>query len=350
MKLKMGLIGTGGIAFDKHLPEYAKLSDRVTIAAAADVSEANLDRACQTYNIPKRFTDYKQLLALDELDFVVVALPNTLHAQVSIEALQSGKHVHCEKPMATAAADAEAMVAAAAKAGRTLMIGLNNRFLPQTTHVKKLIDDGALGEIYHVNAFWKRDAGLPFSAWQVTAGLAGGGCLTDIGVHMLDLSLYLLGFPAVSEVRAASHRKFSGTPDRAAFTYNGVRLPDGLPFDTEDLVSAWVRFDNTTTLSLECSWASFIEEECAGYDLYGTKGGVQYRKRPGKQPELKIFTLQNGQLTASVPRFAPVVFDPSEFTHFLDCVGGAKVPPVADPVSAVHTVRLIEAIYAQAKP
>ena len=346
--LKMGLIGCGGIAFDKFLPEYARLADQVELYAAAEVNPAALERAGREYNIPRLFDDYRRLLDLPELDFVAVALPNFLHAPVSIEALKHGKHVHCEKPMADSLAAARDMVKAAEAGGKTLMIGLNNRFLPQSRYVKQLALEGFFGDIYHMDAFWRRPAGLPSVPWFLDRKLSGGGCLMDIGVHMLDLSLFLSDFTGVSQVSASCFRKFVGEPNRAAFTYGTVEIPGGKTMDCEDMVSAYVKFAGGRSLSFLCSWSSFAEDERAGYELYGTKGGAKYLKFPGKQPELTLFTLAGGRQVSLTPRFDPVVFDPSEFTSFVSAVQTGAVPPIADPSNCLRAMELMDAIYQSA--
>jgi predicted dehydrogenase len=325
------------------------LSDSVEIFAACDANNANLQKAGAMYNILHLFSDYDKLLSMPEIDFVVVALPNYLHAPVSIEAMKRGKHVHCEKPMSISYAEAKEMADTALQTQKVLMVGLNNRFLPQSRYMKELVQNNFFGDVYHVNAFWKRRAGLPASPWYMDKTFAGGGCLIDIGLHMLDLVMYLLDHPAPVNVSASSYKKLSGSDDRAAFTYGEIRLPDGIPFDTEDLVCAQILFENKLSLSLECSWASFTEREQAGYEIYGTRGGVKYIKYPGEQPQLTLFTLDHGRQVSITPKFEPVVFDPLEFTHFIECVKTNTAPKIACVESCLHTMRLIDGIYKSAK-
>jgi len=348
MKLKMGLIGTGGIGFDKHLPEYAKLED-VEIYAAADPNPVALARAGEQYAVPHLFADYEQLLALPEIDFVCVATPNFLHAPVAIAALRAGKHVHCEKPMAPTLAEARTMVAEARAADRRLMIGLNNRFLPANRHVYELVRQGFFGELCHINAFWKRRSGLPPIPWFLDKTRAGGGCLLDLGVHILDMCLFIADFPAPEYVAAHAYRAFSGTPDRAPFTQDGSRLPDDCVFTSEDMVTGYLGFAGNFGISLECSWASFTQKEITGYDLYGTKGGAKYRKLPNQQPTLELYTLQEGRQVDITPAFESVIFDPREFTLFVEAMRGGETPTIIDPETALHTMGLLDAIYTAAE-
>lgn len=345
MKLKLGIIGTGGIGFDKHLPEYAKLSDYVELYAASDINSGNLDRASKIYGISRLYSDYHEMLDLDELDFVVVALPNHLHAQASIDAMERGKHVHCEKPMAVSYNEAKRMFEISQRTGKTIMVGLNNRFLPQSRYVRDLVEDGYFGDIYHINTYWKRRAGLPTSPWFVDKKQSGGGCLIDIGVHMLDLAMFISGFPEPETISAATYNKFIGSRQRELFTYDNKRLPDGLPFDTEDLVDAQIKFKNGMSLSFQCSWASFTQREEAGYEIFGTKAGAKYIKRPGNQPDLMLFTIMNGRQVNIIPEFEQVIFDPLEFTEFIQCVKTGTKPKTTSAESCLVTMNVIDGIY-----
>ena len=142
-KLKYGIIGTGGIS-EKHLSGYSKLSDEVELYAACDIDSNKLQEVADKYSIPHITMDYSELLSMEEIDFVSICLPNYLHAPVTIEAFKKGKHVHCEKPMSMNYQEAQQMMDAKYATGKKLMVGLNNRFTPQSMYVKKYVQDGNL--------------------------------------------------------------------------------------------------------------------------------------------------------------------------------------------------------------
>ena len=207
------------------------------------------------------YADYRELLANDEIDAVSVCLPNCLHAPVTLDALRAGKHVLCEKPMATTAAAARRMVAAAAKARRMLTVHFNQRFSPEAHFVKGLAERGELGEIYIGKCLWVRRRGIPARRSFYQKASSGGGALIDIGVHVLDLTMWLMGHPEPVAVSGCTYGHFGPDVDPA--------------FDVDDHAVAFVRFGNGAALTLEASWASHVEGEAIGFELRGTRGGAR---------------------------------------------------------------------------
>ena len=189
--VKVGIIGCGGIANQKHMPSLKKLPD-VEMVAFCDIIEEKAKAAAEKFGTPdaKVFTDYKELLKLD-LDVVHVLTPNKQHSFITVDALESGKHVMCEKPMAKTAEGARAMVAAAKETGKKLAIGYQHRMKPQARYAKEYIESGALGEIYYANCYAIRRRGTPNWGVFLDAEAQGGGPIIDIATHSLDLTLYL---------------------------------------------------------------------------------------------------------------------------------------------------------------
>jgi predicted dehydrogenase len=335
-KLRYACIGAGGIADKKHLNEYAKLAE-IELAAICDPNLKAAEKLAEKYGIPKVYADYRELLEEESLDLVSICTPNYLHAPITIEALEKGVNVHCEKPLALNAQEAQAIVEAKNRYHRKVMVGLNNRFSNESLFVKKYADAGLFGEIYHVKCGWRRRNGIPGKgAWFTDKKLSGGGALIDLGVHFLDLVLHFMGYPAVASVSGAVYSKFGNSSNRLRPGYknNG----DGR-FDVEDMAVGMVRMDNHATLDFEFSWASNIEKETKYYELLGTKGGVSFR-----DGELKIFSEVLDTSINVVPEMNSSVKSVNEFEHFTECIRSGR-EPMASPEQAVRLMQIIDGLY-----
>jgi predicted dehydrogenase len=227
------------------------------------------------------------MLAAEKLDVVSVCTPNKFHQALALAAFAAGCHVLCEKPMAMNAAEGRTMLAAAKKAGKRLMINFSYRFSAASRGLKTQVDSGMFGDFYFGRTVWHRRRGMPgFGGWFGTKALAGGGPLIDLGVHRLDLALWLMGYPKPTWVMGN--------------TYDPIarRLADaaGKHYDVEDLAAAFIRFENGATLVVEASWAANIQEaELMETRLLGTKAGLlQKNLNEGYQFDAHVFTEQNG--------------------------------------------------------
>jgi predicted dehydrogenase len=280
--LKVGVIGLGMGRW--HLQNYAKCPE-AEIIALCDVDKERLKSAQEEYGVKHVFINYEEMLNLKGLQAVTLALPNRLHAPVTIAALSAGKHVLCEKPMAMNAKEAEEMVRTAKKAKKQLMIHFNQRFTQDALFLKRYIDAGHLGEIYYAKTGWTRRRGVPgMGSWFTRKAEAGGGGLIDLGVHMLDFALYMMGYPKSVSVIGRTYAKFGPAM--------GER--EGKVFDVDDLAAALITFENGATLFLEASWATNIEQETISTELCGTQGGASRRNG-----QLKIFQEACGALRSS---------------------------------------------------
>ena len=218
-RLKLGIIGCGGIANGKHLPSL-KAIDRADIVAFCDLVVERAEKAAKEYGVPgaKVYTDYHELLKDESIDVVYVLTPNRSHADISIDALNAGKHVMCEKPMAKCAADARRMVEAAKKSGKKLTIGYQHRQKAESQYVKACIERGDLGEIYYAKAYAIRRRGTPNWGVFLNEYEQGGGPLIDIGTHSLDFNRARPQPPgrhATSVQRG--HRMHKRSAERAAY-------------------------------------------------------------------------------------------------------------------------------------
>lgn len=342
-KLKYGIIGTGGIAMGKHLPGYSELKEDVEIVAACDINETRLKEAGRRFNIPHLFTDYNDLLALKEIDMVSICLPNYLHAPVTINALKSGKHVHCEKPMAINEKEAQEMLNTKNETGKKLMIGLNNRFTPASVFVKKYIEDGNLGDIYFAKCGWIRRRGLPANEWFQRKELSGGGPLIDLGVHYIDLVLYFLNYPKLTSAVARTYKKFGGTDVAKLYAYKGGSEP-GWKYDVEDLVAGILELENDVSVSFEISWASNVEKELMFYEIYGSKANIRLC-----DGDLSIFTTVNGQFADIHPGIEASLYQETEFRHFVRCIREDCEPSISITEQSVKMMKVVDAIYRSAE-
>ncbi len=272
--LKIGIIGCGGIAGGKHAPALSTLKD-VEMTAFCDIEPDKAESLRRKYGTPdaKVYTDYRELLKDKSLDIVHVLTPNNLHAEMTIAALEAGKHVNCEKPMAKVAADTRRMIDAAKKTGKKLTISYQNRFREDAQYLHTLARDGDLGDIYFAKAHAVRRRAVPTWGVFLDAEKQGGGPLIDIGTHALDLALWLMDNYQPKTVLGQTFRKL-GDKDNAA---NAWGPWDPKKFTTEDSAFALITMQNGAAVYLEASWAlNVAEAEEATCTLCGTEGGADF--------------------------------------------------------------------------
>lgn len=351
-KLKVGLIGLGNICRYAHMGGYLNM-DNVEIAAICDILPEKIESFKKEFNMPDvpAFTDYKELLAVSGLDYVDICTPNYLHSIIAVEALNHGLHVFCEKPDAVSVTEAEKMKAAAEASGKHLMVMRNNRYRATAKYLKQYIADGKMGDIYCGRCGWIRRRGIPGKGgWFTTKAQSGGGPLIDLGVHMIDLAIWLMGNPTPVAVSGCTYAKFadnnaSSDSEHASF---GEAKADGI-FDVEDLAMGFIKFDNGACLQIEFSWASNIGSEKSFVELRGTKAGSEFSSHTGR---VKIFTEEYGHCVD----LEPVTADDSKCTphheanlrHFADVLlHNAK--PDFEPVQGVNMIKILEAIYKSAE-
>ncbi len=275
--LRVGVIGAG--IGELHLAGYSKLP-RVEIIALAGLDDERVRRVAAEYRVPQIYRDYQDLLSAPGIDAVSICLPNILHAPVTIDALRAGKHVLVEKPLARTADEGQAMIEAAQAADRVLMIAFNHRYRADVQWVKQYIESGALGRIYYAKAHWMRRAGIPrLGSWFVSKEQAGGGPLVDLGVHVLDMAMYLIGEPRPLGVSANVYAEF-GPRGLKGWDLRSQFSNEQRPYEVEDLATAFIRLEGGATLLLEASWATHSAAgDDFGVTLYGTEGGVELMVR-----------------------------------------------------------------------
>jgi len=282
--LNVAMIGTGGIS-KTHMPGW-EASPHARVTAAADINEKNLKTWGKECNVKRLTTDCDELIADPEIDVVDICTPNGYHADLSISALNAGKHVLCEKPLAPTPDEIRRMIAARDSSGKLLMTAQHMRFSAAAKALKTEIDAGALGDVYHARAWMLRRAALPVGEGFILKKHSGGGPCIDIGVHVLDLTLWMMGHPKPVSVTGVARRELAS--QKGAFSIWGGAVPKEI--DVEDFAAAFVRFDNAATLILEVSWMLHHDTHDAATDsqiwLYGTKGGAHH-------PSCKIIEANN---------------------------------------------------------
>ncbi len=341
----IGIIGTGQVATTRHLPAFAKLQDegRVRLVALCDVGEARAQAAADKFGVPRVFTDYRDLLALGEIDAVAVCTTNYLHQAPVVAAFAAGKHVLCEKPLALNAAEGAAMVAAGRAAGRQLQVGYNLRFGPGAQSVRRFLDDGRLGEVYHVRAQALRRRGIPSHGAFTDKAKQGGGPLIDIGAHVLDLSLWLMDFPRPVSVSGQTQTKFGHREGIIGLRGDWSREN----FSVEDFAAGFVRFENGATLALEASFASNIAQDQFQTTLLGTEGGAFLDLIT--EANTRIYREESGTLTDTTPVFLPQLHThEAEIRAFVQALTDHTPVPVPGEQALVVT-QIMDALYLSAE-
>ncbi len=298
-ELRAAVIGLGW-AGQQHLKAYLSLP-RTIAAAVADPDPVLLAKIQQEYGIEHAFTDYREMLEWGEIDVVSVGTPNFAHAEPTIDALDHGMHVLVEKPLARTYAEGAQMVRAAERNDRVLQVMFNQRFRPDVQVMKRFIDDGGLGDIYHAKSRWLRRSGIPGRGrkWFVSKELSGGGPLIDLGVHMLDMALYAMGEPKVEAVSGASYNTLGQR--FVTEVYGGDAV-----YEVEDFATAFIRVEGGRTLALEASWATYRENgDFMNLMLYGDRGGAEMSTRNYRSEGAVRFYVDSGGVPAEIAPEVP---------------------------------------------
>ena len=332
-KIKFALVGAGGMG--RGDAQSVTTDGRGEIVAICDPNGEAAKRAAAEFGAADIFNDIDALIAGADFDAAIVATPNVAHAPLSVALLNAGKHVYCEKPPASDVDGAKAVAAAADKADSQFMFGFNQRFDPWAQHVKKMIDAGELGDIYHAQTQWHRRFWTrTFDTWFTDKELSGGGPLLDIGVHRLDQALWLMGFPEVQTVSGMNYDCLA----------NAETERTGKSYSVEEFSASLLRFTNGASLILQASYLSYLPLDAHDMStlLMGTKGGCF-----AAGDVLRQMANHDGRSTDTIiAQFdAPPV---TSMGHFIDCVlDGSQPLCTADQGLAV--MKILSAIYDSAQ-
>ncbi|MCO5222847.1 MAG: Gfo/Idh/MocA family oxidoreductase [Thermomicrobiales bacterium] len=345
-------IGVIGCGIGKwHLEGY-DTDPRANVVAISGLEDRCHDLA-REHDVPNVYTDYREMLARPDIQAVSIAVPNFLHVPIGLDAIAAGKHVLMEKPLARNTEEGEVLVRAAEEAGLVLGIIFNRRSRADMQALKSAIDRGALGEIYHARAYWNRRAGIPgLGSWFTNKDGAGGGPLIDLGVHVLDMALWLMDEPNVTRASAATYAKL-GPQGIGNWSGNRFSVTTDMPYEVEDFATAFLRTARGSTLYLEASWAEFSSRtDEFGVHILGTKGGAELDvKDYATVGTLKLFSFEDGVQIDAVPRLPEKVASAghAEVIHaFLDSILDG-VPMVPDGRNGLERTALIDAIYRSAR-
>lgn len=346
-KVRVGIIGAGGIAQTAHIPSYKNI-ENVEVVAVSDINREKLQYVSDRFGIPQTFTEWERLVEAD-IDAVSICSPNAFHAEQSIKAMESGKHVLCEKPVCLTGAEVEKVFSTSEKTGKKFMAAFPRRFSGEAKVLKPMIDAGDFGEIYYIKAGYLRRRGIPgLGSWFTSKKLAGGGPMMDVGVHMLDLVIYLAGAPMPEFVVGSTYEKFKDKATDGGWPPMDTRKGDKNlgEMEVEDLASGFVKLSTGATLFVEASWAGNSETGLKA-SLFGTMAGVQMPDPENPKNPVRIYSEDRGTLTDILPAVPQINSFQEEINHFIRCIRENK-KPITKKEEVLSVVRIIEGIYRSA--
>ena len=311
--MKVAIIGCGTIANAAHIPAYLKNPD-AEIKYFCDILPERAQAAVEKYGCGTAVSDYHQVLADPEIEAVSVCTPNNMHARISIDALRAGKNVLCEKPAARTYAEALEMQKAQHETGKVLNIGVVNRFNDSVNLIKKYIDDGRLGEVYHVYVSFRAHRSIPgLGGAFTTKALSGGGSLIDWGVHFLDLIFYCVGQPKIKTVSAQAYSVLGKAMEGYVYEsmWAGPPKYDGV-YDVDDMITGLIRTEGPT-ISVNGCWAQNLDENATFVEFLGDKGGIKLQYGGN----FKLYSTKNGMLTETSFQYQTTNMYNNEVRSFL---------------------------------
>lgn len=345
-KLKIAIVGCGGIANGKHMPSLSRQKD-AEMVAFCDIVEERAQKAAKTYGVEGAavYTDYTELLKAGGFDIVHVCTPNDSHSVITIAALEAGNHVMCEKPMAKTTAQAQEMLDAAKRTGMKLSVAYQNRYRSDSEYLKALCENGELGDIYYAKAIALRRRAVPTWGVFLDEEKQGGGPLIDIGTHALDLTLWMMDNYKPRSVMGSSFHKLSNRKNAG----NAFGPWDPEQFKVEDSAFGFITMENGATIVLESSWALNVSEYREAQTLLaGTEGGADMKDglrlngdRGGRLYETKVDLSAGGVAFYDGGQESE---SDREARLWLEAVREDK-DPVVKPEQALVVTQILEAIY-----
>lgn len=335
--LRVGVVGLG---MGRNHVKGFQSHPGVEVVACADVSEEKRAYAENELGVLTTYESYEEMCEKESLNIVGIAVPNAYHKTVACTALKSGAHVLCEKPMAMSSEEGKEMAACANAEGKRLMINFSYRFTPQAWALKTQTENGLLGTPYYAHTMWLRRRGMPgFGGWFGQRKLAGGGPMIDLGVHRIDLALWLMDYPTPTWVMARMSNHIASR----------IAEKEGKEFDVEDFATAMVTFSNGASMDIQASWAGNVEQqEIMATRIMGTEGGLLQKNCDGGYSfEAYTFEEKSGcQLTTKLD--PPYPSSPSPYYHFADAIIN-DYPHIATAEEGITVMKLLDAIYESAE-
>jgi predicted dehydrogenase len=325
-KARIGIVGLGSIAQTIHLPILSKFPE-VEIVAVCDLDRAKAHFVADKFKVRRYYNSFEKMLVIEQdLDGIVVCTPTILHKEMAIAALGEKNNVLIEKPLARTSIEAEEIAATAKKYHKTLMVGMNNRFRPDTMILKSFIEDKALGKLFYAKAGWFKKLNAE-SAWLTKKTQSGGGVVLDLGIVMLDLAFWMMGFPEVQEVSATNYSHHTK--------------------DVEDSSVAFLKMKNGSTLTIEASWsfestADFFYCDCFGTDGSGSLNPFRIVKR------MHDNLINVAPASIETPQSLYRKSYENELKHWIGSLRGLH-PIISNGDEAVQRMKIIDLIYKSAK-
>lgn len=322
---KIGVIGLGGVAQLVHLPNLIALPN-VEVSAVAEINRNRLQVISDKFRIKQKFSNYKDLLEKSDVDAVIIATPTSTHKDIAIDCLQAGKDVLVEKPLARTYMEAKQIAEAAKKFKRKLMVGMNLRYRPDTMLLRSFINSNEIGDPFYIKCGWIRKQSSS-EKWFTKKEESGGGVIIDLGIHLLDMALWLLGYPEISSVSSNNFHHYTK--------------------NVEDTSISCIKCKNAAIINLEVSWSLPVEKDHFYFNVYGTKGSFS------ANPFSLYKKVENDyiNLTPTLTESPSKLFKKSYFNELKSFVGAIKgLNPIFSPgEEAVHRMKVIEAMYESAK-
>lgn len=339
--LKVGVIGTGGIA-GCHLKAY-DANPNAELVAVADINAERAQKVADQWSAPRAYGDPAELFADPDVEAVSICTWNNTHASLALQALEAGKHVLIEKPMARTHQEAAEVLAASEVGDRVVQVGFVRRHSANCRVLKSFIDAGDLGEVYYSKVSCIRRMGNP-GGWFADRAISGGGPLIDIGVHVIDLGWYLMGAPKVVSVSANTYQKLGNRANITTFPRYKVADYDPTKNDVEDMANAVIRFDNGASMIMDASFSLHAVKDSIGVSIFGDKGGADL------EPELTIATERHGtavNLQPQVGVHSTFNLDDGfshEIANFVDACRG-EAESIAPAWHGAEIQKILNAVY-----
>jgi len=345
MTTKLGIIGAGHIA-GEHIKAAALAGIKIIGVADVDGNRAK-ELAC-AHKIPHAVDDPGELIESAEIDAVVICAPNRYHAPLAVAALNGGKDVLLEKPMAMNVQECEQINAAAKANGRIVQIGFVQRYTAVATTAKRFVDGGRLGRVYHAKAHHYRRRGVPgLGGWFTTKAMSGGGALIDLGPHIIDLSLYLMGSPKPVRVSGKVYADFGCKLKDYLYEWMwaGPAKLDGV-CDVEDAAHALVRFEGGATLEINTTWAGNFPDGSVKnlMGVFGEQAGLTFELGGDAVRIAAEDQGHNVDINPKLPNVGLVDAFATQLSTFVDCVQD-RTEPSANGITGLTVQSIIDAIY-----
>jgi predicted dehydrogenase len=338
-KVRIGVIGLGVISQAVHLPILSKF-ENAEIVAVSDVDAAKAKLVAEKYKVKKFFKDYRELLALPDLDAVIIATPTNMHRDIALDAIAAKKHVLVEKPLSRTAKEAKEILDALEKTDVKLMVGMNQRFRPDAMVMKSFLEGGEIGDIFFIKAGWLKKNPVDVQ-WKSRKTVSGGGVFLDLGIMVLDLGLWLMNFPKATSVSAVNFAK----PEKQEKPKKSAKAAASAADSTsvEDFSSVLIRLENGLAMTVETSWNFEVDNDLLFCNAYGTDGFA--RVHP-----LRFNKKVHDSLVNVTPERIGSLEDiykrsyQNELKHFLGAVSGL-FPLTSTGREAYERMKIVDAIY-----